>query len=112
MAQAIRTIDHQEIREWAEARGGRPAVVEGTYDEFGSGILRVDFGDGDESLESLTWEEFFRIFDENDLAFIYREEPDGEESYFCRFVARSEENLDLEAMDALDADEGDVSDAF
>lgn len=27
MSQAVKTIDHDEIRQWAEDRGGRPAVI-------------------------------------------------------------------------------------
>jgi len=97
MAQAIRTTDHQEIKEWVETRGGSPAVLEGTHDEFGSGILRIDFGTGDESLEELSWEEFFRVFDANDLAFVYRDESgDGLESYACAFVARNDDDADAE----------------
>jgi hypothetical protein len=30
MAQAKVTTDHDEIRKWAEARGGRPAAVRST----------------------------------------------------------------------------------
>jgi len=93
MAQAIRTIDHEEIQDWVEARGGVPSVVEGTHDESGSGILRVDFGLEDESLEEIEWSEFFKIFDGNDLAFMYEEDiSDGGESYSCKFVARTEES--------------------
>jgi hypothetical protein len=114
MEQAIRTIDHEEIQEWAESRGGSPAVVEGTHDEFGTGILRVDFGERDEELEQITWQEFFRIFDNNDLAFIYQDATeDGAESYFCKFVARSEENDLGDYVEDVDIDAGnDVSDAF
>jgi hypothetical protein len=93
MAQAIRTIDHEEIQDWVESRGGLPAVVEGTHDEMGTGILRIDFGEHEESLEEIEWSEFFKIFDGNELAFIYQEESqDGGESYFCKFVTRNEEN--------------------
>jgi len=31
MAEAKFTTDHDEIREWAEARGGRPAAVRKTH---------------------------------------------------------------------------------
>lgn len=36
------TIHHDEIRRWAEARGGKPAVVKGTD------ILRINFPGGAE----------------------------------------------------------------
>lgn len=107
MAQAIRTIDHEEIREWIEAHGGMPAVVEGTHSE-GSGILRVDFGAPEDNLEAISWEEFFRIFDENDLAFVYQADTDGAESYFSKFVARQDDS-DVGGQD-LDASDMGVSD--
>src|SRR3989338_4737011 len=87
--QAVRSIDHQEIREWVEARGGSPAIVADTRGEDGA-VLRVDFGEQDEALEPVRWDEFFRMFDENDLAFLYQEEGADGQSYFCKFVARSE----------------------
>src|SRR5688572_22359241 len=51
--EAKRTTDQDEIRLWAERRGGHPAMVEGTD------ILRIDFDepdDGkDEALRRVTW---------------------------------------------------------
>lgn len=94
MTQAIRTIDHEEIREWVEAHGGQPAVVEGTYDGFGSGILRIDWGIQDEALDEVSWEDFFRVFDDNDLAFLYQENDGGLDTFSCRFVARTEEGVE------------------
>ena len=37
MAEAKTTTDHDEIRNWAEARGGRPAVVRSTHGKGGIG---------------------------------------------------------------------------
>ena len=106
MAQKTRTIDHIEIKEWVESRGGRPAVLEGTFDELGGGVLRIDFGDPEEALEELTWRDFFRVFDQNELAFVYEaQSDDGAESYVCTFVARDE------AVDAEEP-EADVIDDF
>ena len=78
MAEATRTTDHEEIKKWAEQRGGRPAKVEGT-----EGLLRIDFREPDENLEEIPWSKFFEIFDENDLAFLYQAEG---ESRFNKFV--------------------------
>lgn len=91
MGAAKTTTNHDEIRRWVEARGGRPVSVEGT--ERGSehaGILRIDFpGQGvDEGLEPISWEEFFGKFEEKKLAFLYQEEKDGGESRFFKFVRR------------------------
>jgi|tagenome__1003787_1003787.scaffolds.fasta_scaffold20571521_3 hypothetical protein len=82
--EAHRTRDHETIRQWAEARGGHPAVVEGTE------ILRIDFDDpggGDENLRRIGWDEFFRIFDSRGLEFLYQDHTQaGKESRFNKFV--------------------------
>ena len=70
MSQARTVTDHDEIRRWAEKRGGRPSVVRTGKGE--GGILRFDFGEDDEKLEEIEWDEFFRLFEENDLALLVR----------------------------------------
>ncbi len=91
MAEAKTTTDHDEIRRWAEARGGRPASVKGTGGDDDAGILRINFpGGAEDSLEEISWEEFFEAFEENNLAFLYQEETaSGDESRFFKFVSRS-----------------------
>jgi len=37
------TTNHDEIRKWAEARGGKPATVKGTESHGEAGVLRIDF---------------------------------------------------------------------
>ena len=85
------TTDHDAIRQWVEERGGRPARVKGTGDDGDPGLLRVDYpGRGDDdALEEISWEEFFKGFEENNLAFVYQEETkDGDESRFSKLVSR------------------------
>lgn len=86
MTQARTTTDHDEIRRWAEERGGRPSIVR-TDGE--GGILRIDFQEPDENLEPISWDEFFRIFEERNLAFLYQEELSGQKSRFNKLVDRS-----------------------
>lgn len=83
-----RTSDHDEIKKWAEDRDGKPAVVKGTESKDGSGLLRINFpGYAEENLKDISWEEFFKIFDDNDLEFLYQEKTqDGETSRFSKFV--------------------------
>jgi hypothetical protein len=87
-----RTTDHEEIRKWAESRGGKPASVKGTAQgNEEAGLLRIDFptGASNPPLEAISWDDFFEKFDEEKLAMIYQEEKaDGEESTFCKFVER------------------------
>jgi hypothetical protein len=86
------TIDHDEIRRWVESRGGVPARVKGTGDDNDDpGLLRIDFPvDGpDPNLQPISWDEWFRKFDEKQLAFIYEERmADGKVSYFNKLVSR------------------------
>jgi hypothetical protein len=91
MASAHATIDHNEIRRWAEKHGGRPAKVE---TKGPGGILRLDFGEKDPNLEEISWDEFFQIFDDNDLALLIQAEPsesEGRPSRFNKFVQRPQE---------------------
>jgi hypothetical protein len=83
------TTDHNKIREWVEERDGRPAVVRATKDG-GNGLLRIDFADHDEEVEEVSWDQFFKIFDDNNLAFLYQEEAaSGGLSHFFKFIDRA-----------------------
>jgi hypothetical protein len=88
MSQGETTTDHATIREWAERHGGRPSRVRQTGDAKGGdpGILRLDFGERDDSLEEISWEEFFRKFEENDLALLYQDEG---QSRFNKLIRRN-----------------------
>jgi hypothetical protein len=78
------TTDHEEIRRWVEQRGGRPARVQGTGGED-AGLLRIDFGEPEENLEPIDWEEWFDTFDRSGLVFLHEDEPD---SRFNKLVSR------------------------
>lgn len=85
--ESFRTTDHEAIRRWAEARGGKPMHIKGTGSADDPGILRIVFPD--DSFEDISWDEFFRKFDESHLAFLYQNElQDGRESRFHKFVDR------------------------
>lgn len=87
MSEAITTTDHQEIRRWAEHLGGRPSRVRTPGP---GGILRIDFGEQEPELEEISWERFFEIFEENELAFLYQKQGSGgDQSRFNKFVERS-----------------------
>ena len=84
------TTDHDEIRQWAEAHGGKPAAVASTESDDEAGIIRIMFPDApnakDEALEEIEWDEWFETFDDNGLALIY--DP---KSNFNKLVSREEE---------------------
>ena len=86
------TTDHDEIRKWVSERGGYPARVKGSKDERGPGVLRIDYPgySGEETLEPITWSEFFKGFESNKLAFLYQDEKkDGSESRFSKLIDRT-----------------------
>lgn len=95
------TYDHDEIRRWAEERGGKPTQVSGTSHKGGSvGILRIDFPgySGEGTLEPISWEEFFEKFDAQELALVYQEKTsDGQKSNFNKLVSRH--NLEAHTKD-------------
>lgn len=86
MTTSTTTTDHDTIRRWAEARDGNPALVRGTGED---GVLRIDFNEREERLDSINWDEFFRVFEQNNLAFLYQEKTaDGSTSRFNKLVRR------------------------
>jgi hypothetical protein len=92
MSEAKTTTNHDEIRRWVEDRGGRPARVKETGRDGDPGILRIDYpGRGDdESLEEISWDDWFEWFDRNELALLYQEETSGGgESRFSKLVNRN-----------------------
>src|SRR5437763_7167917 len=85
------TTDHEEIRRWAEERGGRPACVRGTGGNDDIGMIRIDFPgySGEQSLEHIGWDDWFRKFDENNLALVYQDSTaGGQKSNFNKLIGR------------------------
>lgn len=86
------TFDHDEIRRWAEQRNAAPACVRGTGGKHDIGMIRLDFPgySGETSLEHISWDEWFKKFDERNLALLYQETTaSGEKSNFNKLVSRA-----------------------
>lgn len=85
MSSATTTTSHETIRKWVDSHKGHPALVR---TGSGGGVLRIDFdepgGNDDTRLERVGWDEFFKVFDESDVAFLHGEG----ESRFNKFVAK------------------------
>ncbi len=89
-----RTTSHDTIRRWAEARNARPSCVRGTGDEDDPGVIRLDFPgySGEESLQEISWDEWFDKFDAQRLALLYQEKTEsGDKSNFNKLVSRDEQ---------------------
>jgi hypothetical protein len=85
------TTDRDEIRRWVEEHDGKPATVRGTQKGGSAGVLRIDFpgGAGEDSLEHISWDEWFQKFEDEKLAFLYQErKASGEDSTFFKLVSR------------------------
>jgi hypothetical protein len=90
-AQAKTSTDHEEIRKWAEAREGIPSCVKGTGGGEDIGMIRIDFPgySGEDSLQHISWEEWFDKFDERNLALLFQETTaGGAQSNFNKLVSR------------------------
>ena len=85
------TMDHDEIRSWAEERGGKPSCVRGTGKKGDIGLMRIEFpgapNANDDQLEEISWEDFFEKFDERGLALVYQAETaEGQKSNFNKII--------------------------
>jgi len=86
------TTDHDQIRQWAEERGAHPACVKGTGGKGDAGVLRLDFPGytGADSLQEISWDEFFEKFEDQKLALLYQDTTKGgQKSNFNKLVKRS-----------------------
>lgn len=79
------TTDHETIKKWAKSNSGKPAMLQNSKQTGrAGGLLRIVFaGDPKENLQTISWDQFFVIFDENNLKLVYTEE--GKDSKFYKF---------------------------
>lgn len=90
------TTDHDQIRQWAEERGAHPACVRGTGGKGDTGMIRLDFPgySGGDSLEEISWDDFFSKFDEQGLALLYQDSTArGQKSNFNKLISRGTAEL-------------------
>lgn len=87
MSDSKKITDHDEIRSWAKKTKGKPAMVTDTEDgKGGPGILRFDHGRDNEGLETIDWDRFFEVFEEQKLALLI--DASGDNPNFNKFVHR------------------------
>jgi hypothetical protein len=85
--------DHETIRRWAEARGARPARVKPGRDATLSYTddpicLVIPGASPADAVERITWHEWFRKFDEHELALLI-ENAHRQPSTFNRLIKRT-----------------------
>jgi len=103
MASTRTLTDRDEIRDWAAARMGSPAISEASPSVGGDDpILSLVFDQAsyqdqdrgaDPSIalggrEIVEWDEWFKVFNEKNLALVVREEEPGRKDSFHEIVAR------------------------
>ncbi len=92
MSTSTQTHDHKQIKAWAEKHGAVPSRIKGTGKDSDEGLLRFHFPDkskDDDQFEEMSWEDFFKDFDDNKLDLILQDKKaDGSESTFHKFVKR------------------------
>lgn len=81
------TRNHDVIKQWADERKGVPATVPGTEHGDHLGVLRFNFpGYGGQDLQEVSWDDWFKTFDDRQLVFQYQEhKADGHQSNFFHF---------------------------
>ena len=98
--------DHQQIRKWVEQHGGKPAAVDRTHQGDDVGIIRIMFPKAPHSehahLVEISWDEFFREFEERKLALLY--DP---KSLFSKIIGR--DTVESREQGDHDAARGDSS---
>lgn len=86
-----KTTDKTLIQKWAEARRGIPVYIPDVHQEAG-GKLRICFKithNQHMQRHVISWEKFFQLFDEQQLALIYQENKyNGDRSIYCELVNR------------------------
>jgi hypothetical protein len=91
MPSAHPVTDHHQIRQWAEARDAKPSCVRRTGGKGDPGMIRLDFPgySGAQSLSRLSWDEWFKAFDDNNLALLVQDTTArGQKSNCNKLVSR------------------------
>ena len=77
------TIEHAQIIEWTQSRGGRPIVKRPSAE---AALPTIGFSPED---GEVSWDEWMSVFDGGEWAFIYQDRnQEGELSRTCRIIPR------------------------
>lgn len=103
MVDTLTLTEHAEIRDWAAARAGFPAIVDVSPAGGTQPMLRIVFGqhayqDQDRAerpqnaggVELVEWDEWLRLFDEYNLALVVAGDTPGQRNSFHEIVRRAD----------------------
>ena len=85
MAGADKLTDHEEIKKWAEKHDAKPMRVEGTDNGDSGGLIRISTGQDDDRLEEMSWDDWFKEFENSKLALLVE---DTDKGVFHKLVSR------------------------
>ena len=101
MANTIMLTEHETIRNWAAARAGAPAIVDISPASGTQPMLRIVFGqnayqDHDQAerpvnaggFDLVEWDDWFKLFDERELALVVAEDMPGVRDEFHELIRR------------------------
>ena len=101
MAETMDLTDHDAIRDWAAARMGAPAIMDASAEGGTQPVLRIVFDqiayqDQDRAerpqnaggLELVEWDDWFKLFDELNLALVVAREQPGRKDRFHELIRR------------------------
>jgi hypothetical protein len=90
------TRSHEVVFDWAGQRSAMPATIPGTWHGDRPGVLRFDFPNwgSHERLEHVSWDEWFRTFDERELVMLFQDQTaEGHPSNFFHFNSPFREHM-------------------
>jgi len=101
MAETVTLTDHEAIRDWAAARMGIPAIVDASAESGTQPILLIVFDqhayeDMDRperpqnagGYDLVEWDEWFKIFDKEELALVVAKDVPGQRESFHEIIRR------------------------
>ena len=105
MTDTVTLTDHEEIRDWAAARMGSPAVIDTSPETGTQAMLRIVFDqaayqDQDRperpanagGYDLVEWDEWFKLFDEAQLAIVVGKDQPGVRESSHIFIRRADED--------------------
>ncbi len=100
MSETVLLTKHEDIRDWAAARAGFPAIVDISAEGGTQPMLRLVFDQhayqdqaeravNSGGYELVEWDDWFKLFDEGELALVVGQDVPGQRDSFHQIIRRS-----------------------